>query len=50
MPKGKFRIKGGTVKIHFDKPIPTDQLMNKKDELALMEKVRNVIIQNIVND
>ena len=50
MPKGKFRVKGGTVKIHFDKPIPTDQLMNKKDELALMEKVRNVIIQNIVND
>lgn len=50
MPKGKFRIKGGKVKIHFDKPIPTNQLINKKDELELMEKVRNIIIKNIEND
>lgn len=50
MPKGKFRIKGGKVKIHFDKPIPTNQLSNKKDELELMEKVRSIIIQNIEND
>jgi len=50
MPKGKFRIKSGKVKIHFDKPIPTNQLVNKKDELELMEKVRNIIIQNIEND
>jgi len=50
MPKGKFRIKGGKVKIHFDIPIPTDQLSSKKDELELMEKVRNIIIQNIEND
>jgi 1-acyl-sn-glycerol-3-phosphate acyltransferase len=50
MPKGKFRIKGGKVKVHFDKPIPTDQLVNKKDELDLMEKVRSIIIQNIEND
>ncbi len=50
MPKGKFRIKGGKVKVHFDKPIPTNGLSNKKDELELMEKVRGVIIQNIIND
>lgn len=50
MPKGKFRIKSGKVKIHFDKPIPTNQLSNKKDELELMEKVRNIIIQNMEND
>jgi 1-acyl-sn-glycerol-3-phosphate acyltransferase len=50
MPKGKFRIKGGTVKIHFDKPIATNQLSNKKDELELMEKVRSVIIKNIEKD
>jgi len=50
MPKGKFRIKGGKVKIHFDKPIPTNQLINKKDELELMDKVRDIIIQNIEND
>lgn len=47
MPKGKFRIKGGKVKVHFDMPIPTDNLTNKKDELELMEKVRKIIIQNI---
>lgn len=50
MPKGKFRIKGGKVKVHFDKPIPTNGLSNKKVELELMEKVRGVIIQNIIND
>ena len=50
MPKGQFRIKGGTVKIHFDKPIDTNILANKKDELELMENVRNIIIQNIEKD
>lgn len=50
MPKGKFRIKGGTVKVHFDQPISTSFLSSKKDELELMEKVRNIIIQNIVSD
>jgi 1-acyl-sn-glycerol-3-phosphate acyltransferase len=50
MPKGKFQIKGGKVKVHFDKPIPTNQIMNKKDEVELMERVRNIIIQNIEKD
>lgn len=50
MPKGKFQIKGGKVKVHFDKPIPTDQVMNKKDEVELMERVRNIIIHNIEKD
>ncbi|MCK7522201.1 MAG: 1-acyl-sn-glycerol-3-phosphate acyltransferase [Ignavibacteriales bacterium] len=50
MPKGKFRIQGGKVKVYFDKPIPTNQLINKKDELELMEKVRSIIIQNIEKD
>jgi 1-acyl-sn-glycerol-3-phosphate acyltransferase len=50
MPKGKFRIKGGTVMVHFDRPIPTNQLGNKKDELELMDKVRSIIIQNIITD
>ncbi len=50
MPKGKFRIKAGVVKVHFDKPIPTNQLSNKKDEIELMERVRNIIIQNKVED
>lgn len=50
LPKGKFRIRSGKVKVHFDKPIITDNLSGKKDELELMEKVRNLIIQNIEKD
>ena len=37
----------GTIKIHYDKPISTENINNRKDELDLMEKVRDIIIQNI---
>ena len=47
MPKGKFKIKRGTIKIHYDKPVSTENIKNRKDELDLMEKVRDIIIQNI---
>ncbi|NWF88578.1 MAG: 1-acyl-sn-glycerol-3-phosphate acyltransferase [Ignavibacteriaceae bacterium] len=47
MPKGGFKIKGGQIKVHFDKPIPTNHLTNKKDELELMDKVRSIIIKNM---
>ncbi len=50
LPKGKFKIKGGTIKVHFDKPVPTGNVTNRKDELDLMEKVRDIIIQNIKKD
>lgn len=46
LPKGTFKLKSGTIYLHFDKPIPTDNIKNKQDELALMEKVRNIIISN----
>ncbi|MFZ2322194.1 MAG: lysophospholipid acyltransferase family protein [Ignavibacteriaceae bacterium] len=46
MPKGSFRLKSGTIYLHFDKPIPTDNIKTKQDELALMEKVREIIISN----
>ncbi|HMN47641.1 MAG TPA: lysophospholipid acyltransferase family protein [Ignavibacteriaceae bacterium] len=46
MPKGTFKLKSGTVYLHFDKPIPTDNIKTKQDELALMEKVREIIISN----
>ena len=46
MPKGSFRLKSGTIYLHFDKPIPTDSTKTKQDELALMEKVREIIISN----
>lgn len=46
MPKGTFKLKRGTIFLHFDKPIPTDNIKNKQDEMELMEKVRNIIISN----
>ena len=47
LPKGKLKIKSGTIYIHFDKPIPTENIANRKEELELMEKVRDIVIQNI---
>lgn len=46
MPKGSFKLKSGTIYLHFDKPIPTENIKTKQDELALMEKVREIIIRN----
>lgn len=46
MPKGTFKLKRGTIHLHFDKPIPTSGIHNKQDEIELMEKVRNIIISN----
>jgi 1-acyl-sn-glycerol-3-phosphate acyltransferase len=46
LPKGKLNIKSGTMHIHFDKPISTDHLHTRQDEIDLMETVRNKIIEN----
>lgn len=46
LPKGTFKLKSGTIYLHFDIPIPTDNIKTKQDELELMEKVRNIIISN----
>ncbi len=46
MPKGKFNIKKGIIKIHFDKPISTVDAKKRKDQIELMESVRNIIIKN----
>lgn len=44
LPKGKFIIKGGIINVHFDNPIATDNIQTRKDELELMEKVREIVI------
>ncbi|PJA98214.1 MAG: hypothetical protein CO128_08525 [Ignavibacteriales bacterium CG_4_9_14_3_um_filter_30_11] len=49
MPKGKFRINKGTIDLHFDKPIDTNEIKNRKDQIELMEIVRNIIISNHQN-
>jgi 1-acyl-sn-glycerol-3-phosphate acyltransferase len=46
MSKNPFRINPGTVTLHFDKPIQPENLNSRKDELELMEKVRDIIIKN----
>lgn len=46
LPKKKLRINPGKVRIIIDKPIEHDGSIDKKSELALMEKVRNVILRN----
>ena len=52
LPKGKFKIEGGIINVHFEKPILTDNIKTRKDELDLMEKVREIIIEhrNIENN
>jgi len=46
MSKGKFKIKGGTIKIHFDKPVNTENVKTRSEQIELMENVRNIIIKN----
>jgi len=47
LPKGKFKIKRGTIYVHFDPPVSTENIANRKDEIQLMEKVREIVIQNM---
>lgn len=46
LPKGKFKINRGTINVHFDKPINTNDLKTRQDEISLMEKVREIVISN----
>ena len=50
LPKGKFNIMGGVITVHFEKPIETSNIQTRKDELELMEKVREIIIANRNNE
>jgi 1-acyl-sn-glycerol-3-phosphate acyltransferase len=46
MPKGTFKIKTGTIKVHFDGTIESNGNVTRQEEIDLMNKVRNVILQN----
>jgi 1-acyl-sn-glycerol-3-phosphate acyltransferase len=46
LPKGRLNIRSGTITITFAAPIQTGQNMNKLEEVALMEKVRQIVIKN----
>jgi len=46
MPKGSFKINPGTIDIHFDKPITPDGVESRSGEIELMNRVREVVVQN----
>lgn len=46
MRKGTYRLKSGTIQVHFDKPISTENIETRQDEIDSMNKVRDVIIKN----
>ena len=46
MPKGTFKITPGIINIHFDKPISSEGMESRKDEMELMNRVREVVVQN----
>jgi len=46
LPKGKLNIRPGTITISFASPIETTSVTNKKEEVELMEKVREIVILN----
>jgi 1-acyl-sn-glycerol-3-phosphate acyltransferase len=50
LPKGKFKINKGTITVRFDKPVDTSYISSRKDEIELMNKVREIIISNHKGD
>ncbi len=46
MPKGKLKINPGVISVHFDKPVNTENINSRQDEINLMNKVRDIIIKN----
>ncbi len=46
LPKGKLKINPGTIHLHFAEPISIENISNRKDELELMQKVRDIVIEN----
>jgi 1-acyl-sn-glycerol-3-phosphate acyltransferase len=46
MPKGTFRLKSGTIHVHFDKPISTENVKSRHDEIEMMNRVREIVVAN----
>ena len=46
MPKGTYRLRRGTIKVHFDKPILSEGNVTRQQEIDLMNRVREIIVQN----
>jgi 1-acyl-sn-glycerol-3-phosphate acyltransferase len=46
MPKGTYRLRKGTINVIFDKPISTNGVKTRQEEIDLMNRVREIIISN----
>jgi len=46
MPKGTYKLRRGTIKVHFDKPIESGGNVTRQQEIDLMNKVREIIVEN----
>ncbi len=49
MPKGSFNVKRADISVLLEKPISTDKLENKADELELMDQVHKAIEKNYID-
>jgi 1-acyl-sn-glycerol-3-phosphate acyltransferase len=49
MPKGTYKLKRGTINVHFDKPISSEGIKTRQEEIDLMNHVREVVISNHSN-
>ncbi|MEJ2103354.1 MAG: lysophospholipid acyltransferase family protein [Ignavibacteriaceae bacterium] len=49
MPKGTYKLRRGTIKVHFDKPIPSEGVKTRQEEIDLMNRVREIIVKNHTN-
>ena len=50
MPKGTYKLHPGTIKVHFDKPIPAEGIKTRQQEIELMNKVREIVVKNHSNN
>lgn len=46
MPKGKLKFNKGEIIIRIDKPIRTQELKSRQDEIMMMKTIRDIIIKN----
>lgn len=46
MPKGKLKFNKGEIIMRIDKPIQTQELKSRQDEIMLMKTIRDIIIRN----
>ncbi len=46
MPKGTFKLKPGIINVYFDKPISTENIKSRQDEINLMNQVRDTVVKN----